>query len=52
MSAGASRRGWEAWWGCEKDWMAETTSESDLALLSDCWVGGGVGEGALGEFAD
>lgn len=52
MSAGASRRGWDAGWGCGKDWMAGTTSESDLALLSDCWTGGGVGEGALGELAD
>lgn len=32
--------------------MAGTTSESDLALLRDCWIGGGVGEGALGDAAD
>ena len=32
--------------------MAETTSESDLALLSDCWVGGGVREGAEGELTE
>lgn len=31
---------------------AETTSESDLALLRDCWVGGGVREDALGDVAD
>lgn len=31
---------------------AETTSESDLALLRDWWVGGGVREGALGDVAD
>lgn len=52
ISAGASRRGWDAWRGCEGGWTAETTSESDLALLRDCWVGGGVGEGALGELAE
>lgn len=47
ISTGASRMdGWE--W--ERDWMAETTSESDLALLRDCWIGGE--EGAPGELTD
>ena len=30
----------------------EMTPEYDLALLRECWIGGGVGEGALGELAD
>lgn len=43
--------GWDGW-ELEKDWIAEATSESDLALLRDCLVGSGVGEGALGEATD
>jgi hypothetical protein len=37
----------EARRGIQVGMHAETTSESDLALLRECWVGGGVGEGAL-----